>query len=253
MLADLIAAGRVDASWERVLRPVESDLKRAFAAAEAERAAGVEVVPKSYAVFRAFTQPFSEVRVLILGQDPYPTPGDAMGLAFSVTPETEKLPKSLQNIFKELAVDTGCPPPANGDLTPWASRGVLLLNTALTARAGCAGSHGKLGWQIVVRQIVRALAARKQPLVAILWGKHAAAFLPDLGFTGSERAFARGNATCYVEGEFTGVSAVVSPHPSPLSAHRGFFGSRPFSAANELLTQAGATPINWELPSNSLL
>jgi uracil-DNA glycosylase len=179
-------------------------------------------------VLRAFTFPFDNVRVLIVGQDPYPTPGHAVGLSFSVAPDVRPLPRSLANIFDEYTADLGHPQPSCGDLTPWAQRGVLLLNRVLTVRPGNPASHRGKGWEAVTECAIRALVARSQPLVAILWGRDASTLKPIL---------AEGNCV-----------AVESPHPSPLSASRGFFGSRPFSRANELLAKMDADPIDWQLP-----
>lgn len=193
-----------------------------------EIAAGHRYLPAGPNVLRAFTFPFDQVRVLIVGQDPYPTPGHAVGLSFSVAAEVRPLPRSLENIFSEYGKDLGCPPPASGDLTPWAERGVMLLNRVLTVRPGNPASHRGKGWEAVTECAIRALVARKQPLVAVLWGRDAATLKPMLD--GSD---------CV---------SIESAHPSPLSASRGFFGSRPFSRANELLEKMGAEPIDWRLP-----
>jgi uracil-DNA glycosylase len=166
--------------------------------------------------------------VLIVGQDPYPTPGHAVGLSFSVAPEVRPLPRSLANIFQEYTSDLGHPQPSSGDLTPWAQRGVLLLNRVLTVRPSNPASHRGKGWEAVTECAIRALTQRSRPLVAILWGRDASTLRPIL---------AQGNCV-----------AIESPHPSPLSASRGFFGSRPFSRANELLTEMGADAIDWRLP-----
>jgi len=166
--------------------------------------------------------------VLIVGQDPYPTPGHAVGLSFSVAPEVRPLPRSLANIFTEYTADLGYPAPANGDLTPWAQRGVMLLNRVLTVRPGTPASHRGKGWEAVTECAIRALAARDEPMVAILWGRDASTLKPMLD-----------GSRCV---------AIESPHPSPLSASRGFFGSRPFSRANELLAEMGAEPVDWRLP-----
>src|SRR5689334_4096258 len=194
----------------------------------AEIAAGRTYLPAGANVLRAFQQPFDDVRVLIVGQDPYPTPGHAVGLSFSVAPEVQPLPRSLANIFQEYAEDLGHPQPSCGDLTPWAQRGVLLLNRVLTVRPSNPASHRGKGWEAVTECAIRALVAREQPLVAVLWGRDASTLKPMLV----------GNDCVSIE----------SPHPSPLSASRGFFGSRPFSRANELLGKMGADPIDWRLP-----
>jgi uracil-DNA glycosylase len=190
----------------------------------AESAAGRPWLPAEDHILRAFTQPLPDVRVLIVGQDPYPTPGHAIGLAFAVGPEIRPLPRSLQNIFTELTADLNCPAPINGDLSAWAAQGVLLLNRVLTVQANVAGSHRGVGWEQVTNAAINALVHRvDQPLVAILWGKDAGALIPAL----------------------VDVPIIASAHPSPLSAHRGFFGSKPFSRANKLLGELGAAPINW--------
>ena len=194
----------------------------------AELAAGQRYLPAGRNVLRAFTFPFDKVRVLVVGQDPYPTPGHAVGLSFSVAPDVRPLPRSLENIFAEYCADLGYPAPSNGDLTPWAERGVLLLNRVLTVRPQNPASHRGKGWEVVTECAIRALAARPAPLVAILWGRDAATLKPMLN--GSK------------------IATIDSVHPSPLSAHRGFFGSRPFSRANALLADLGAEPVDWRLP-----
>jgi uracil-DNA glycosylase len=169
--------------------------------------------------------PLEDVRVLIVGQDPYPTPGHPVGLSFSVAPDVRPVPRSLQNIYQELGTDLGLPPPANGDLSPWFERGVMLLNRVLTVCPGRPASHQGKGWETVTGQAISGLVARGGPLVAILWGRQAQSLAPMLGQ----------------------VPRIESAHPSPLSARSGFFGSRPFSRANELLARQGATPIDWRL------
>jgi len=197
-----------------------------------EVAAGRRYLPAGPNVLRAFTFPFDAVRVLIVGQDPYPTPGHAVGLSFSVAPDVRPLPRSLANIFAEYRSDLGYPEPSSGDLTPWAQRGVLLLNRVLTVQPGNPASHRGRGWEAVTECAIRALADRGQPLVAVLWGRDASSLAPILS---------------------GGRSAVIeSVHPSPLSASRGFFGSRPFSRANELLAGMGAEPVDWRLPADGL-
>lgn len=193
----------------------------------AEIAAGRRYLPAGDHVLRAFQQPFQDVRVLIVGQDPYPTPGHPIGLCFAVAPDVRPLPKSLVNIYKEYADDLGHPLPANGDLTPWTEQGVLLLNRALTVRPGTPNSHQGKGWEEITEQAIRALAARGGPLVAILWGSNARKLKPLLN---------------------NGAWCVESVHPSPLSARNGFFGSKPFSRANALLAEQGAQPVDWKLP-----
>ncbi len=216
----------VDQSWARALEPVEAQVAKMGEFLRAELAAGHRYLPAGPNVLRAFTFPFEQVRVLIVGQDPYPTPGHAVGLSFSVDPEVRPLPRSLGNIFTEYGADLGLPAPANGDLTPWCEQGVMLLNRVLTVRPGTPASHRGKGWEVVTECAIRALVARKQPLVAVLWGRDAATLKPMLGDT----------------------VTIESAHPSPLSASRGFFGSRPFSRANELLQEMGADPVDWRLP-----
>jgi len=206
-LADLI-----DPGWARALAPVEERVHELGAMLAQDVEEGLGYLPAGTDVLRAFTYPFDEVKVLIVGQDPYPTPGHAMGLSFSVRPGVA-LPKSLINIFRELGDDIGCPAPTSGDLTAWSEQGVCLLNRVLTVRPGAPASHRGRGWEEVTQCAIDALVARRRPdgsrapLVAILWGKDAQSLAPRLGET----------------------PIIASPHPSPLSAYRGFFGSRPFS------------------------
>ncbi len=216
--------GLVEPGWAEALEPVADEIVRLLEVVRAETTAERPCLPEAGSILRAFQTPFDAVRVLIVGQDPYPTPGHAVGLAFSTDAAVHPLPRSLQNIARELADDVGAGLP-NGDLGAWADRGVLLLNRVLTVQAGAPGSHRGRGWETVTEQAIRALAAREAPLVAILWGRDAA----------TARPFLRDAAV------------IESPHPSPLSARRGFFGSRPFSRANELLAAAGVAPIEWDL------
>lgn len=203
----------------------ELDAMRDFLSAEA--AGGRPFLPAEEHILRAFTAPLADVRVLIVGQDPYPTPGHPIGLSFAVNRSVRPLPRSLHNIYRELQDDLSIAPAPHGDLTEWAERGVMLLNRVLTVRAGAAGSHRGKGWEAITDAAIKALVAREGPLVAILWGKDAAGVRPLLGET----------------------PTIASAHPSPLSARRGFFGSRPFSRANELLATQGAAPIDWRLTS----
>ena len=215
----------VEAGWANALAPVATQIAAMGEFLRAEIAAGRTYLPAGPNVLRAFTQPFADVRVLIVGQDPYPTPGHPVGLSFSVEPHVRPVPRSLQNIYRELGTDLGLPTPTNGDLSAWASHGVLLLNRVLTVAPGVPGSHRGKGWEAVTEQAIRALAARGTPLVAILWGRDAQTLVPMLG----------------------PVARIESAHPSPMSADRGFFGSRPFSRANALLTEQGADPVDWTL------
>jgi len=216
----------VEAGWAEALEPVADRIAAMGEFLRAEIAAGRRYLPAGENVLRAFKQPFGDVRVLIVGQDPYPTPGNPVGLSFSVAPEVRRLPPSLVNIFTEYSADLGYPRPANGDLTPWSERGVLLLNRVLTVQPGRPGSHRGKGWEQVTEQAIRALAGRGTPRVAILWGRDARTLVPLLG----------------------DVPCIESAHPSPNSAHNGFFGSHPFSRANHLLEQQGAGPVDWKLP-----
>jgi uracil-DNA glycosylase len=216
----------VEAGWAQALAPVSERLTAMGEYLRAEIAAGRRYLPAGENVLRAFKQPFHEVRVLIVGQDPYPTPGHPVGLSFSVAEDVRPLPKSLINIFQEYQNDLGFPAPSNGDLSPWTGRGVLLLNRALTVAPGRPNSHQGKGWEEITEQAIRALAARSEPMVAILWGRNARNLRPLLGE----------------------LPCIESAHPSPMSASGGFFGSRPFSRANELLAKQGAEPIDWQLP-----
>ncbi|WP_309233521.1 uracil-DNA glycosylase [Conexibacter sp. W3-3-2] len=216
----------VDPGWARALDPVADRIAAMGDFLRAEIAAGRRVLPRGEHVLRAFARPLADVRVLVVGQDPYPTPGHAVGLSFSVAPDVRPLPPSLRNIFREYEDDLGHPPPSSGDLSAWADRGVLLLNRALTVEAGRANAHQGKGWEPVTEQAIRALAERGGPLVAILWGRNARSLRPLLG----------------------DVPCLESAHPSPLSARNGFFGSRPFSRTNALLQQQGAAPVDWRLP-----
>jgi uracil-DNA glycosylase len=217
----------VDPGWAKALDTVRDRVAAMGEFLRAEVAAGRGYLPAGTDVLRAFTTPFEQVRVLVVGQDPYPTPGHPMGLSFSVRPDVRPLPRSLQNIYIELMADVGVARPVSGDLSPWAAQGVLLLNRVLTVRPGSPASHRGKGWEQVTGSAISALAARGRPLVAILWGRDAQTALPLLD----------------------GVPYVASAHPSPMSADRGFFGSRPFSRVNALLEEQGAEPIDWSLPS----
>ncbi|MEJ2579594.1 MAG: uracil-DNA glycosylase [Kineosporiaceae bacterium] len=216
----------LDPGWADALAPVAADIAAMGDFLRAQVAEGGTYLPAGDRILRAFTQPLDDVRVLIVGQDPYPTPGHAVGLSFSVAPDVRPLPPSLRNIFRELRDDIGCPQPSNGDLSPWTDHGVLLLNRVLTVAPRNPGSHRRKGWEKVTDQAIRSLVARGKPLVAILWGRDAQTLRPLLGET----------------------PCIESVHPSPMSADRGFFGSRPFSRANELLLELGGKPVDWSLP-----
>lgn len=212
--------------WAVALEPAAPALAEAGRFLRHEIAAGRQYLPAPDAILRAFTRPMAQVRVLVVGQDPYPTPGHPMGLSFSVQPEVRPVPRSLDNIFRELVDDLGVDRPTCGDLTPWAQQGVMLLNRVLTVRPGAPASHHGHGWEAVTDRAIAALVERGGPLVAVLWGRPAQSLAPALGT----------------------VPRVESAHPSPLSASRGFFGSRPFSRVNELLLAQGAEPVDWRLP-----
>jgi len=223
-LTELVAS-----DWAEALAPVAPQIAAMGEFLRAETAAGRRYLPAGESVLRAFTRPLADVRVLIVGQDPYPTPGHPVGLSFSVDPGVRPVPRSLQNIYRELHDDLGIAVPDHGDLSTWADHGVLLLNRVLTVGAGVSGSHRGKGWEAVTDAAIRALVARGGPLVAILWGRDAATLSPLLGST----------------------PIIRSAHPSPLSAHNGFFGSRPFSRANESLVAQGAAPVDWSLGSTA--
>jgi len=212
----VLASSPVHASWQRLLEPVALEIEKMLT-----KTAHEEIAPPRREILRAFDMDLDEVRVVIFGQDPYPTEGNAMGLAFSVPTNVTQIPASLRNIFQELESDLGFEKPASGDLTAWERSGVLLLNRVLTTRVGETAAHSHLGWQHITNHIARELGARG--VIAILWGKSAQE----------------------LSGYFS--KYISSAHPSPLSAYRGFFGSKPFSRANELLVAQGKEPIDWSL------
>ncbi|GAA2092668.1 uracil-DNA glycosylase [Brevibacterium salitolerans] len=213
------------ADWAQALAPVEPAIRRMGAFLREENAAGRGYLPSGDRIFAAFVPPLARVRVLVVGQDPYPTPGHPIGLSFSVAPDVRPLPRSLTNIYRELQDDLGIPPASTGDLTPWSQQGVMLLNRCLTVMPGKPASHRGRGWEEVTDRAIEALVEREAPLVALLWGRDAQSLRPRL----------------------RGIPTVESAHPSPLSASRGFFGSRPFSRVNALLEQQGAAPVDWRL------
>lgn len=221
----LVDRGLVAADWAVALAPVEDDLARMGAFLRAEVAAGRGYLPAGDLILRAFARPLAEIKVLVVGQDPYPNPGHPVGLSFSVAPDVRPLPASLRNIFTELVSDTGVAAPESGDLQGWADAGVMLLNRTLTVTPGVSNSHRGKGWEPITERAIAVLAARGGPLAAILWGRDAQSLKPLLG----------------------PIPWVESVHPSPLSAHRGFFGSRPFTKVNELLVAQGGEPVNWAL------
>ena len=208
--------------WAQALAPVEDKIHAMGEFLRTEHAAGHRTFPTGQNIFRAFSRPMNEVKVLIVGQDPYPTPGNAMGLSFSVQRDMP-LPKSLINIYRELSDDLGIEPAQHGDLSSWSDEGIMLMNRVLSVREGAPGSHRNKGWEEVTECAIRALAARNKLLVGLLWGADARRTAPML----------------------EPYPCVESAHPSPLSAHRGFFGSRPFSRVNTLLVEQGAEPVDW--------
>ncbi|MEZ5097130.1 MAG: uracil-DNA glycosylase [Nocardioides sp.] len=225
-LAGLVARGLVAPDWAEALAPVDEHIAAMGRFLREELAAGHAYLPAGDHILRAFERPLGGVRVLIVGQDPYPTPGHPIGLSFAVAPDVRPLPGSLRNIYAELGTDLGLQMPAHGDLTAWTDRGVMLLNRVLTVRPGEPASHRGRGWEEVTECAISALAERGGPLAAILWGRDAQSLKPMLG----------------------PVPWVESAHPSPLSAARGFFGSRPFSRVNRLLVEQGGEPVDWSLP-----
>ncbi|MDZ8274475.1 uracil-DNA glycosylase [Microbacterium aquimaris] len=228
-LDELAADGLIDEGWARALAPVAPDIAALGDRLRAEVAAGRSYLPAGDHVLRAFARPLTEVKVLIVGQDPYPTPGHPIGLSFAVDARVRPLPRSLGNIYRELDSDLGIPPAPHGDLSAWSDQGVMLLNRVLTVAPGSPASHRGWGWEKVTEHAIRTLVERDAPLVAILWGRDAGNLRPMLGET----------------------PVVASPHPSPLSARRGFFGSRPFSRTNELLARGDVAPVLWRLPASA--
>lgn len=226
-LPELAADGLIDPGWAAALEPVAGDIAALGERLRAEVAAGRRYLPEGERVLRAFQRPLDRVRVLIVGQDPYPTPGHPIGLSFAVDAHVRPLPRSLANIYRELDDDLGIPPAPHGDLSRWNGQGVMLLNRVLTVAPGAPASHRGWGWEKVTEHAIRTLVARDEPLVAVLWGNDARNLRPLLGDT----------------------PVVESPHPSPLSASRGFFGSRPFSRVNALLQEQGADPVDWRIAS----
>jgi uracil-DNA glycosylase len=228
-LPELAGAGLIDPGWARALDPVGADIAALGERLRAEVAAGRHYLPAGDRVLRAFQRPLEDVKVLIVGQDPYPTPGHPIGLSFAVDAHVRPLPRSLSNIYQELEADLGIPRAPHGDLSAWSDQGVMLLNRVLTVAPGAPASHRGWGWEKVTEHAIRALVAREAALVAVLWGRDAAGLRPLLGQT----------------------PIIESAHPSPLSASRGFFGSRPFSRANELLERQGAAPVDWRLAASA--
>jgi uracil-DNA glycosylase len=215
----------IDPGWADALQPVAGGITQMGEFLRAEVAAGRQYLPAGPNVLRAFQRPMDQVRVLVVGQDPYPTPGHPIGLSFAVDRHVRPLPRSLGNIYREMRDDVGIAPPTHGDLTAWSDQGVLLLNRVLTVAPGQPASHRGKGWEPITEAAIRALVARGGPLVAILWGRDAQTLTPILD----------------------GVPIIASAHPSPMSADRGFFGSKPFSRTNALLAEQGAQPVDWAL------
>ncbi|MCL2542658.1 MAG: uracil-DNA glycosylase [Nocardioidaceae bacterium] len=227
-LAGLVDKGLMAEDWAEALAPVEDRVAALGGFLREEIAAGRTYLPAGDAIFRAFRTPLASVRVLVVGQDPYPTPGHPIGLCFAVDREVRPIPRSLANIYRELGNDVGVTGPQHGDLTAWTEQGVMLLNRVLTVRPGEPASHRGQGWEHVTACAITALVRRAEsgvPMAAVLWGRDAGSLKPHLG------------PIPYVE----------SAHPSPLSASRGFFGSRPFSRVNALLVEQGAEPVDWTI------
>jgi uracil-DNA glycosylase len=227
-LAGMVDKGLMAPDWAEAMAPVEDRIAQMGRFLRDELEAGRGYLPAGEHVFRAFQRPLAGVRVLIVGQDPYPTPGHPIGLSFAVDPHVWPLPRSLVNIYVELRDDIGVVPPRNGDLTPWSDQGVMLLNRVLTVRPGESASHRGRGWEEITEHAISTLVARASagaPCAAILWGRDAQSLKPALGT----------------------IPWVESVHPSPLSASRGFFGSRPFTRVNRLLVEQGAEPVDWSL------
>ena len=219
-------------SWDTALLPeLDMDYMQSLKAfLKAEKARGSVIFPSSSLWFNALNStPLDEVKVVILGQDPYPTPGHAHGLCFSVQPEVRPLPKSLINIYKELKEDLDIEN-EHGYLQSWADQGVLLLNSVLTVQSGQPNSHQGKGWERFTDRIIREVNQLQRPIVFVLWGAYA------------QKKGAEIDESRHL--------VIRSPHPSPLSAHRGFFGSRPFSRINDFLIQQGESPIEWTLDSS---
>ena len=226
-LAGLVEKGLVAPDWAEALAPVDDRIAAMGQFLRDEVAAGRGYQPAGDLVFRAFRRPLADVRVLVVGQDPYPNPHHPIGLSFAVERHVWPLPPSLLNIYVELRDDLGIVPPRHGDLSAWADQGVMLLNRCLTVRPGDSNSHQGKGWEAITERAIVALAERGGPCAAILWGRHAQSLKPLLGE----------------------VPCVESVHPSPLSARRGFFGSKPFSRVNRLLEEQGGAPVDWALPT----
>jgi uracil-DNA glycosylase len=225
-LAGLVDQGLMAPDWAAALAPVDEQISTMGRFLREEIAAGRGYLPAGERVFRAFQRPLADVRVLVVGQDPYPTPGHPIGLSFAVDAHVRPIPRSLANIYQELRFDLGVETPQHGDLTAWADQGVMLLNRSLTVRPGTPASHRGKGWEQVTDCAIQALARRGGPCVAILWGRDAQGLKPMLA------------PIPYVE----------SVHPSPLSASRGFFGSRPFSRVDAMLVEQGGDAVDWTLP-----
>jgi uracil-DNA glycosylase len=216
----------IDPGWAEALAPVSGRIASMGDFLRAEIAAGRRYLPAGENVLRAFSSPLTDARVLIVGQDPYPTPGHPIGLSFAVDAHVRPLPRSLSNIYRELRSDLDIDTPEHGDLSAWTGQGVVLLNRVLTVAPGASGSHRNKGWEPVTDAAIAALVERGGPLVAVLWGRDAQSLRPLLGR----------------------IPVIASAHPSPMSADRGFFGSRPFSRANDMLKRQGADPIDWRIP-----
>ena len=219
-------------SWAEALEPVRDTIDSIGEYLATRVADGATIAPDVPRIFRAFSRPVTDTHVLIVGQDPYPSPGHAVGLSFSADRDVRPIPRSLQNIYTELHDDIGVTPAEHPDLSTWFDQGVMLMNRVLTTEVGATKAHRNIGWQTVtdtaVNTLINSHRQTGQPLTAILWGNDARSFTAELSDAG--------------------IPCMTSTHPSPISAYRGFFGSRPFSATNQALAQQGAAPINWQLP-----
>jgi uracil-DNA glycosylase len=218
-----VSSGQVHPSWLPALEESREELAALEIFLSSQMTGGVQILPEPQSIFRALSLQLDQVKVVIIGQDPYPTPGHATGLAFSVSSDVQPLPRSLSNIFSELQSDVGCERPLSGDLTSWADQGVLLLNRVLTVTGGNAGSHRGRGWEEITASLVHYLVSNNPSVVAVLWGKEAQK----------------------IEALFPAGQVISSAHPSPLSASRGFFGSKPFSSVNSKLQTLGVDSISW--------
>ena len=212
--------------WAGALTDVENQIHAMGDFLRQELAEGRSYLPAGDNVLRAFSRPLADVRVLIVGQDPYPTPGHAVGLSFSVAPDVRPIPRSLQNIYQELNDDLGIPPAPHGDLSAWADQGVLLLNASLTVERGKAGSHSRIGWQTFTDAVIETLSRERSDIIFMLWGNYAK---DKIRLIDADKHY-----------------ILTAVHPSPLAGN-GFIGCSHFASANQILESRGETPINWQV------